>query len=70
MCVSVQVCVSDVPAGGQVDKGEDVVFDEAGETQEDGVEQETYETQTFVQSPLVEVNSQHLDGQTDREGGG
>ncbi|KAA8578877.1 hypothetical protein FQN60_005412, partial [Etheostoma spectabile] len=31
----------------QVDKGEDVVLDEAGETQEDGVEEETHETQAL-----------------------
>lgn len=59
-------CASVVPARGQVDEGEDVVLDEAGEAQEDGVEQETHETQTFVQRPLVEVNSQDLHGRTDR----
>lgn len=57
-----------VPARGQVDEGEDVVLDEAGEAQEDGVEQETHETQTFVQRPPVEVNSQDLDGQTGETG--
>lgn len=72
-CVSVcayvckSLCVSVVPAGRQVDKGEDVVLDEAGETQEDGVEEETHEAQTLVQRPLVEVNSHDLDtpGQSD-----
>ena len=55
MCAYVHQCVrvSVVPAGWQVDKGEDVVLDEAGETQEDGVEEETHETQTLVQRPLV-----------------
>lgn len=45
--------VSVIPAGRQVDKGEDVVLDEARETHEDGVEDETHETQTFVQRPVV-----------------
>lgn len=67
-CVCGRACVSVIPAGRQVDEGEDVVLDEAGEAQEDGVEEETGETQTLVQRPLVQVNSQYLDRQTDREG--
>lgn len=65
MCVC--VCVSVIPAGWQVDKGEDVILDEAGETQEDRVEEETHETQALVQRPLVEVNSHDLDRQTERQ---
>lgn len=61
MCVS--TCVSFFPAGWQVNKGEDVVLDEAGEAQKDGIQQETHEAQTFVQRPLVEMDSQNLDGQ-------
>lgn len=55
MCL--QVCVSFFSAGWQVDKGEDVVLYEAGEAQEYGVQEETYEAQTFVQCPLIEVYS-------------
>lgn len=47
-------------AGRQVNKGEDVVLDEAGEAQEDQVKQETADAQTFVQSPLVQVDPQDL----------
>lgn len=54
-------CVSFFSAGWQVDKGEDVVLYEAGETQEDRVQEETREAQTFVQRPLIEVYSQNLD---------
>lgn len=67
VCVSVSVRVSDIPAGWQVDKGEDVVLDEAGETQEDRVEKETHETQALVQRPLVEVNSHDLDRHAERQ---
>lgn len=67
VCVCLCECVSVVSAGWQVDKGEDVVLDEAGETQEDGVEEETRETQALVQRPLVQVNSQDLDRQRDRQ---
>lgn len=70
-CVGVRgasVCASVVPAGRQVDEGEDVVLDEAGEAQEDRVEEETREAQTLVQRPLVEVNAQNLVG-AKREGG-
>lgn len=58
--VDVSVCVSFIPACWQVDKSEDVVFNEAGETQEDRVEEETCETQASVQGPLVQVNSRDL----------
>ena len=68
-CVCGRACVSVIPAGRQVDEGEDVVLDEAGEAQEDGVEEETGETQTLIQRPLVQVNSQYLDRQTDRQTG-
>lgn len=61
------MCVSFFPAGWKVDEGEDVVLDEAGEAQEDGVQEETHEAQTFVQRPLVEMDSQDLDR---RETGG
>lgn len=42
MCVVLRVCLSiclcaSVPARGQVDEGEDVVLDEAGEAEEDRV---------------------------------
>lgn len=47
------VCVSVIAAGWQVDKGEDVVLDEAGDTQENGVKEETHHTKTLVQCPLV-----------------
>lgn len=63
-------CASFVLAGWQVDEGEDVVLDEAGETQEDGVEEETDETQALVQRPLVQVDSQHLHRQTGASGPG
>lgn len=56
-----RVCVSFFPAGRKVNEGEDVVLDEAGEAQEDGVEEETHEAQTLVQRPLVEMDSQDLD---------
>lgn len=39
----VSVYVSVMPTSWQVDKSEDVVLDEAGETQEDRVEEETHE---------------------------
>lgn len=61
--VCLGVCVSFVSAGWQVDKGEDVVLDEAGETQEYRVQEETHEAQTSVQRPLIEVHSQNLDRQ-------
>lgn len=57
------MCVSIFPAGRQVDEDEDVVLDEAGEAQKDGVEEDTRETKASVQRPLVEVNSQNLDRQ-------
>lgn len=66
VCLSVFLCASVVPARGQVDEGEDVVLNEAGEAKEDRVEEQTGETQASVQRPLVEVNSQHLDGWADR----
>lgn len=44
-------------ARGQVDEGEDVVFDEAGEAQEDGVEHQTHEAQAPVQGPLVQMDA-------------
>lgn len=68
MCT--RLCVLIVAAGWQVDEGEDIVLDKAGDTQEDGVEEETRETQALVQSPLVEVNSQDLDRDRHRWGGG
>lgn len=47
--------------GRQVDKGEDVVFYEAGKAQEDRVQEETHEAKTSVQCPLIEMYSQNLD---------
>lgn len=61
--VCVSRCVSFFSAGWQVDKGEDVVLYEAGETQEYRVQEETHEAQTAVQCPLIEVYSQNLDRQ-------
>lgn len=58
-----RVSVSFFPAGRQVNEGEDVVLDEAGEAQEDGVQEETHQAQTSVQGPLVEMDSQNLDRQ-------
>lgn len=55
--------LSFVPASWQVNKGEDVVLNEAGEAQEDRVQEETHEAQTSVQRPLVEMDSQNLDRQ-------
>lgn len=69
ICKSVCVfaCISVIPTGRQVDKRKDVVLNEAGETQEDGVEEETHETQAPVQRPIVEANSHDLNRQTGRE---
>lgn len=64
--VRVCACISVIPTGWQVDKGENVVLDEAGEAHEDRVEEETHVTQTLVQCPLVEVDSHDLDTQTGR----
>lgn len=64
--VCLDVCVSFFSAGWQVDKGEDVVLYEAGETQEYRVQEETHEAQTFVQCPLIQVYSQNLDRQMDK----
>lgn len=58
-----QAAVSFFPAGWQVNEGKDVVLDEAGEAQEDGVQEQTHEAQTSVQCPLVEMDSQYLDRQ-------
>lgn len=57
------VSVSFFPAGWQINKCEDVVLNEAGEAQEDRVQEETHEAQTSVQRPLVEMDSQDLDRQ-------
>lgn len=61
-CFSVLAC-------WQVDEDEYVVFNEAGETQEDGVEEETHDAQTFVQCPLVQMNPQDLKTDRDTETG-
>lgn len=58
-----QASVSFFPAGWQVNEGKDVVLDEAGEAQEDGVQEQTHEAQTSVQCPLVEMDPQNLDRQ-------
>lgn len=50
-------------AHGQVDKGEDVEFYHYGEAQEDGVEGQHADAQLPVQSPLVEVDAEDLEGQ-------
>lgn len=61
------MCTSVIPAGGQVYKGEDVILDEAGEGQEDSVQEETYGAQALVQCPPVQVNSQDLHTPAKRE---
>lgn len=50
----------DVSAHGEVDEDEDVEFDEDGETEEDGVQDEASQTQSPVQSPLVQMNTKNL----------
>lgn len=42
-CFTASAYASVIPTSRQVDKSEDVILDEAGETQEDGVEEETRE---------------------------
>lgn len=54
--------VSFLAAGGQIDEGEYVKLDEDGETQEDSVHQQTNETQTLVQLPLVQMYTENLRG--------
>lgn len=54
------MCASVILAGWQVNEGEDVVLNEAGETKENRIEEETHEAQVFVQCPFVQVDSQHL----------
>lgn len=52
--------VSDLLTHGQIDKGKNVVLDQDGEAQEDGVQQEHIHTQLFVQLPAVNMDPQDL----------
>lgn len=60
--------VSFLAAGGQIDEGKYVELDEDGETQEDSVHQQTNETQTLVQLPLVQMYTENLRGKDGRRG--
>lgn len=50
----------DVSAHGEVDEDEYVEFDEDGEREEDGVQDEASQTQSPVQSPFVQMNTKNL----------
>lgn len=63
LCLTNKVSLS-FAAGWLVDVCEDVVFDEAGEAQEDGVEHQTHQAEATVQGPLVQMDSQHLQTRT------
>ena len=52
--------VSAVSAGGQVDKGEDVVLNEDGEAEKDAVHEQTHQAQTTVQFPPIQMYPQDL----------
>lgn len=55
-----EACALRLCAHGQVDEGEDVVLDQDGEAEEDGVQDQHIDTQLEVQTPLVQVDSQNL----------
>ena len=55
-------------AHGQVDKGEDIELYHYGEAQEDGVEGQYADAQLPVQSPLVEMDAEDLEGKSARMG--
>lgn len=52
--------VSDLLTHGKIDKGKNVVLDQDGEAQEDGVQQEHVHAQLYVQLPLVNMDPQDL----------
>lgn len=51
---------SDFLTHRQIDKGKNVVLDQDGEAQEDGIQQEHINTQLFVQLPPVHMDPQNL----------
>lgn len=61
-----------VPAHGQVHEGEHVELSHDGETQEHAIQEEAPAAQLLVQLPLVQVDTEHLQGteQVQRAPGG
>lgn len=55
-----RVIISLLTARGQIDEGEYVELDEDGKTQEDGIHQQTKETQSSVQFPLIQMYTENL----------
>lgn len=45
---------------GQVDEGEDIVFDHDGEAEEDGVQHQHIDAQLEVQLPPIQMNPKNL----------
>lgn len=63
-------CSLILEAHGQVDEGEDVVLDQDGEAEENGVEDQDIDAQLQVQPPLIQVDPQNLHTHTQTQHNG